>query len=90
MNRIEENTREQQERRGLGAGDYGPAKFSEIIGYSEILMLCWKIFGLMLFVRTKILNFVGKSLNLALQYSAGATTPLESRTLKKNDKVSTK
>ena len=90
MNRIEENTREQQERRGLGAGDYGPPKFSEIIGYSEILMLRWKIFGLLLLVRTKVLNFIGKSLNLAHQYSTGARTSLESRTLENNDRVSTK
>jgi len=50
---------------GGGKGDHGSSNFFDIVGFSEILMLRRKIFGLLLLVRTKASNFVGKSMNLA-------------------------
>ena len=37
----------------------------EIVGFSEILLLCRKIFWLLLLVNVKVANLIGKSLNLA-------------------------
>ena len=47
----------------------------EIVGFSEILMFRRKIFGLLLLVEIKVLNFIGKSLDWP-SYSTGATAPL--------------
>ena len=49
--------------------------FFDIVGFLEILMLCWKIFGLLLLVKIKVLNSIGKSLSLP-PHSTGATMPL--------------
>ena len=61
-NKIQYN----QGRRSRGQGAM-PSNFYEIVGFSEILMHRRKIFGLLLLLRTKVSNFIGKSLNLALQ-----------------------
>ena len=60
---------------GGGAGGHGPSSFFDIVGVFETLMVSWKTFGLLLLVKVKVLNFIGKSLNLA-PYITGATTPL--------------
>ena len=39
-------------------------------------MLRWKTFELLLFIKIKVSNFIGKSLNLAPTYSTGAITEL--------------
>ena len=49
---------------GAVAGGDRPSKFFEIVGYSETLMLRRKIFALLLLVKIKASNFIGKSLNL--------------------------
>ena len=51
-------------RGGRGDRGHGPSNFSNIVGFSEILMHCRKVFGLLLLVKTKVSNFIGKSLNL--------------------------
>ena len=48
-----------------GAGGYGPSSFFDVVGFSEILVLSRKVLGLLLLVKTKASNFIGKSLNLA-------------------------
>ena len=53
----------------------------EIIGFSEILMFRRKIFGLLLLVKIKVPNIVGKSFELGPPYSTGATTHLLSNIL---------
>ena len=47
-----------------GAGDHGPSYFLEIVGFSEVLVLCRNVFGLLFLVKAKVLNFIGKPLNL--------------------------
>jgi len=49
---------------GINQGRCGP-NFLEIVGFSEILMLRRKIFGLLLLVKMKGSNFIGESLNMA-------------------------
>ena len=39
--------------------------FFEIVGFSAVLMFRGKIFGLLVFVKIEVSNFIGKSLNLA-------------------------
>ena len=41
---------------------YGPFNFIEIIGFLETLMFGREIFILLLLVRIKVSNFIGKSL----------------------------
>ena len=50
-------------------------KFLEIVRFLEILMSCREIFELLLLVKIKVLNFIGKSFKLSTN-STGATTPL--------------
>ena len=49
----------------VGKGAMVPPNFFEIFGFSEMLMLRQKTVGLLLLVKTKISNFIAKSLNLA-------------------------
>ena len=48
-----------------GAGGHAP-NFFEIVGFPKILMLQRKLFGILLLVKIKVSNFIGKSLNLPL------------------------
>ena len=48
-----------------GAEGYG-LQFFEIVQFSDILMFHRKIFGLLMLVKIKVLNFIGKFVNLAL------------------------
>ena len=45
-------------------GGHALPNYFKIVGFSEILMLCPKIFGVLLFIKINISNFIGKSLNL--------------------------
>ena len=49
----------------MGAGGHGPSNCFDIVGFSEILMLRRNIFELLLLIKAKVSNFIGKSLNLA-------------------------
>ena len=51
-----------QGRRSWGKGPYPP--LFEIFGFYDILLFRRNIFGLLLLVKIKVLNFIGKSLNL--------------------------
>ena len=48
-----------------GLGGHGSSTLFEILEFLEILMVRWKISALLLLVKIRALNFIGKSLNLA-------------------------
>ena len=48
----------------VGAEGTMAPNFFAIVKFSEIFMLCWKIFGLLLLVKTKVSNFIRKLFNL--------------------------
>ena len=63
-------------RPGAGrAGDHGPQIFRNRWIFRNLKRFCRKSFGLLLLVKIKVSNFIGKSLNLS-PYSTGATGPL--------------
>ena len=43
-------------------------KFFEIVGFSETFMFCRKMFGLLMLVKIKVSNVIGKLLSLPLLY----------------------
>ena len=61
-----------QGRRRLGAGGHAPPTIFEIIGFKETFMFRRKIFGLLLLVKIKALNFIRKSLNFSIRGSMSA------------------
>ena len=73
-----------QERCGRGAeGVMAPILF-KVIGFSKVLMLRRKIFGLLLLVQIKVSHFIGKSLNLAIPTLQLPRRLWNQHTLKKN------
>ena len=45
------------------------SKFFEIVGFSEISIFRWKLFGILLLVMITVWNYIGKSLTLAPYHS---------------------
>ena len=42
------------------AGGYGLSKILEIVGFSERLVFCWKIFRSLPSIKIKVLKYIGK------------------------------
>ena len=57
-------------------GGHGPPNCFKVVRFSKILMFHQKIFRLLLLVKVEVLNFIGKSLNMAPLLYRCHNTPL--------------